>query len=383
VGAVRGLHSSRYTHPEFARLERQLLCSSWQPACHVSDLPAAGTAMRFDTAGRTAVLLRGADGVIRAFQNVCRHRGSRLVDGDPRTGLAFCVQGRLRCPYHGWEYDDRGALVQVPQEEAYPGLDKAALGLPELAVETWLGFVFVAYARPQRSVAEMLAPVRGELEGHRLDALRRLAEPRVQRLQADWKLVIEHRLDQGHLDVARPTLKPRVTRQNAIEGRGEDVLRIVARVESGPGMTWSSRAYDRWLPELADLPLERRRQWTSYFLWPNSAFVVTPDRVVLLRALPALAGGSQLRSVVYALPDASREMRLARYLHQRVARQAAAHDQRVIERVQQGHASGDAVQTPLATHETGVRWFVERMRKAIPSTQVRRTPQTRARRKGG
>ena len=91
-----------------------MLLESWQLACHVSDLPAAGTALRFDFAGRTAVLLRGRDGEIRAFLNVCRHRGSRLVDGDPRTGLAFCVHGRMRCPYHGWEYDDRGALAHVP-----------------------------------------------------------------------------------------------------------------------------------------------------------------------------------------------------------------------------------------------------------------------------
>ena len=364
MGAVEGLPAGRYTHPESFRFDRELLCASWQPAGHVSDLPAAGTALRFDCAGRTAVLLRGGDGKVRAFLNVCRHRGSRLVDGDPRTGLAFCVQGRLRCPYHAWEYDERGALVHVPHESDYPGLDKTSLGLPELAVEIWLGFIFVAFERPARSVAEMLGPVRAELEPYRFEALRRLTEPRVQRYQADWKLVVEHRLDTAHLDIARPLLKPRVGGPIETSQCGEHVLRLSANIGAAAGAPWSARGYERWLPQASDLPEARRRLWASYFLWPNSALTVSPDRVVVTRVLPVQAGQSLLRSVIYALPDASREMRIARYLHHRVARQAGLHDQRVVERVQQGLASGDAAPGPIAARETGVRWFVGRMRPA-------------------
>jgi phenylpropionate dioxygenase-like ring-hydroxylating dioxygenase large terminal subunit len=379
VGAVQGLHASRYTHADFARLEREQLLKSWQFACHVSDLPAAGTALRFDFAGRTGVLLRGRDGGIRAFINVCRHRGSRIVDGDPRTGLAFCVHGRLRCPYHAWEYDDLGSLVHVPHEETYPGLDRSALGLPELPVETWLGLVFVAFEPPARSIAEMLEPVRPELEASRLEALRRLGEPRVQRYQADWKLVCQHRLDTYHLAVARPLLKPRVGGRIGIETRGDDVLRLSAQICAAGTATWSARAYDRWLPESIELPKDRRRLWASYFVWPNLAISVSPDMVAVTRVMPAQPGQSLLRSVTYALPDASREMRIARYLNQRIARRAGDDDRRVVERAQRGIATGDATQGPIASDETGLSWFVERMRRAVPAPKTRRTRAIRAR----
>ena len=82
-------------------------------------------------------MIRGGDGQVRAFANVCRHRGSRLVDG---TG--GCAR-RLTCPYHAWTYAADGRLVGVPQREDYPGLDPAALGLIPVELEAWHGFLFV------------------------------------------------------------------------------------------------------------------------------------------------------------------------------------------------------------------------------------------------
>lgn len=337
-----------------------VLLNSWQLACHLSDLPACGTAMRFDFAGRSAVVLRGKDGAIRAFLNVCRHRGSRIVDGDPHTGLAFCVAGRLRCPYHGWEYDETGALAHVPDEARYARIEHSALGLPPIAVECWLGFVFLAFEPPPRSLAEMLEPVRVELGAHRFESLRRLSEPRVQRYQADWKLLCEHRLDTYHSKVARPALKPLVGRSFEFAARGEDVLRVTARIEAEGVGNWSARAYSRWLPALEELPVERRRLWSSYFVWPNLALNVFPDQVVVAQVMPVQPGASLLRTVAYALPDASREMRLVRYLNRRISRHASLEDRRVVERTQQGLDTGDATPGPLACDEQGLLWFAAR-----------------------
>ena len=361
MAPTRGLHGSRYTSPEFAALEReQVLLNSWQLACHVSDLPASGTALRFDFAGRSAVVLRGKHGVIRAFLNVCRHRGSRIVDGDPHTGLAFCVAGRLRCPYHAWEYDETGALAHVPDETRYPGIERSTLGLQPIAVACWLGFVFIAFEPPPRSLAEMLEPVRVELEAHRFESLRRLSEPRVQSYQADWKLLCEHRLDTYHVNVARPALKPLVGRSFECAARGEDVLRVTARIEAEGVTTWSARAYSRWLPSRAELPEERRRLWSSYFVWPNLALNVYPDQVVVAQVMPVQPGASLLRTVAYALPDASRELRLVRYLNRRISRHASLEDRRIVERTQQGLETGDAAPGPLALDEQGLLWFVAR-----------------------
>ena len=366
MAATRGLHGLRYTDPEYARRERELLLHSWQLVCHTSDLPAAGTAMRCDFAGRSAFVVRGRDGSVRAFLNTCRHRGSRLVDGDPHTGLAFCVNGRLRCPYHGWQYDDAGALAEVPGADRYPGLDRAALALPAVAVESCLGFVFVAFEPPARSIAAMLDPVRSELEAYRFESLRRIGEPGVRRCMADWKLICEHQLDASHGAIARPSLKPMVGRDREFAARGADVCRMSARVAGEDAASWSARAYDRWLPPVAGLPAELSRLWCRYFLWPNLVLDVYPEQLITARVLPLRAGEALLRTVAYASADASREMRLARYLNRRVSRQAAAVDRTLVERTQQGIATGDYVPGPLAQDESGLRWFVERVRRAMP-----------------
>ena len=175
---MQALAGACYTSPEFFALERErILLPSWQLVCHIADLPAPRTAIRFDFLGRSALLLRGADGKVRGFSTVCRHRGSRLVDGDATTGLAFCVDGRVHCPSHGWEYDQEGALVNVPRETEYPGLDRAGLGLQPVAVATGLGFVFAAFERPPATLESRLQECAAELEPHRLPAMRRLIEP--------------------------------------------------------------------------------------------------------------------------------------------------------------------------------------------------------------
>jgi carnitine monooxygenase subunit len=380
VAPLLGLNGRRYTDPEFARLERtRVLLPSWQLAGHVSDLPAAGTALRFDFAGRSAVVLRGRDGKLRAFLNVCRHRGSRLVDGDARTGLAFCVAGRLRCPYHAWEYDDQGALAHVPDDGQYEGLERAQLALQQVGCETWGGFVFVAFEPPAQPVARMLEPVQAELGAYRGDALRRLGEPTLERVGADWKLMCEQRLDQHHLAVARPALKPAIGQGLGLDVIGNDIVRTTAAIAAAEGTSWSVRAYAKWLPESAALPAACRRTWSRYFIWPNLTLDVFPDLVVATSFLPAGPGEALARTLAYGVPDASREWRLARYLNQRVRRHAAAEDRRMLERVQQGMATGDYLAGPVADAEAGLRWYIERMRRAAPATVVKSGMPARAR----
>ena len=117
-----------YNHPEMTRLETErVLRPSWQIACHVSSLPASGDYVAFDLGADSVLVLRDRDGAIRAFHNVCRHRGARLVDG---TG--HCP-GAVTCPYHGWSYRFDGSLRAIPGAETFPGLDRGAHALNEIA----------------------------------------------------------------------------------------------------------------------------------------------------------------------------------------------------------------------------------------------------------
>jgi carnitine monooxygenase subunit len=364
---MQGLPGTCYTDPEFFAAERErVLLPSWQLVCHVADLPAPGTAIRCDFLGRSALLLRGPDGQVRGFGNACRHRGSRLIEGDAITGLAFCVDGRVRCPSHGWEYDSSGALVAVPREAQYPGLDRAQLGLRPIAVETGLGFVFAAFERPPGTLAGRLQDCAAELEPCRLPSLRRLAEPLVTRCRANWKLVCEQAIDSHRASPAQP--KPRAASESR-HGytRHGDLLRIMGEISGDDAAAWSMRAYAQRLPDQLQLPPARRRLWTRYLLWPNLLLDVYPDQVVVQQILPLGPADTLIREVSYGLPDGSRELKLARYLNRRTGRRFAAADRRVAERRQSGIET-EGGPGPLAADDQGVRWFVGRMRAAVPET---------------
>ena len=95
----RGLPAWVYNHPEMTRLEyERLLKPSWQIVCHISQIPSAGDYVTFQLGADSVIVLRERDGGIRALRNVCRHRGTRLLEG------AGKCHGRITCPYHGWSY---------------------------------------------------------------------------------------------------------------------------------------------------------------------------------------------------------------------------------------------------------------------------------------
>jgi phenylpropionate dioxygenase-like ring-hydroxylating dioxygenase large terminal subunit len=367
---VLGLPAGWYLDPARATLEfAQVFAGSWQFVCHVSDLPAAGTAARFDCASRSAIVLRAGSGELRAFRNVCRHRGARLIDGDRATGLAFCVDARLRCPYHGWTYDDSGALVAIPESQRHAALDHSAQGLYPLPVQQWRGLVFVAFGPPARPLHEALEQVAGSWPD--LGGLRRLAEPASVACGADWKLACEHLLDAQHRFVARPGLKPCVYAVPEFDRTGADAMSGTAALASEDQGSWSARAYRRLASESA--PAAARAEFV--FLWPGTLLQLTPEGLTVQQVLPGLAGRCSLRESRYGATDAGRETRLLRYLHARVRRHALAMDLRLLERTQHGLGNLEpGAAGPVADNEPALRWFIQRLRRACGSAAADAKP---------
>jgi phenylpropionate dioxygenase-like ring-hydroxylating dioxygenase large terminal subunit len=127
-----------YSDPDYFAVEMaRVIRPSWQIVCHVSDIPATGDWHTLDYAGESVIVVRGDDLVLRAFTNVCRHRGSRLVDE-----ASGCAR-KLVCPYHAWTYELDGRLSGVPGKSEYPMLDMKAASLSPVELEIWHGFVFV------------------------------------------------------------------------------------------------------------------------------------------------------------------------------------------------------------------------------------------------
>jgi phenylpropionate dioxygenase-like ring-hydroxylating dioxygenase large terminal subunit len=353
---VQGLPFSLYLDPARAPHEAQtVFAASWQFVCHASDLPAPGTAARFDCAGRSAVVLRTRAGGLQAYRNACRHRGARLVEGDAHTGLAFCVDGRLRCPYHGWTYDEAGALVAIPDQQRFDAtFDPSRHALHPIHVAQWRGLVFVAFEQPREALADALHGVFPDWPD--FASLRRVIEPRTVACPADWKLAVEHLLDTAHIGVPRPGPRPRLFDPPKFEPCTEAALAARAAIGAdAAGAPWSARAYRgllRRMQPAAD-------QAGYIFLWPNTLLQFAFDGIAVLQVLPGTTGVCSYRESRYAQPDVSREMRLLRYLHQRVRRQSLRADALLLARVQQGLASA-LEPGPIATGEAGLRWFASR-----------------------
>ena len=176
-----------YHDPEFFAVEMErLIRPAWQIVCHESDVADPGGWRTLDILNESVLVIRGADGVVRAFANVCRHRGSRLVDGTDG-----CAR-RLTCPYHGWTYAADGRLIGVPHKADYPGLETERLGLIPIELEAWRGFLFVRLVGGGPSVAEMMAPYEAELAPYRFEELRALGRITLRPRDINWKNVADN-----------------------------------------------------------------------------------------------------------------------------------------------------------------------------------------------
>ncbi len=364
-----GLPAWAYTDPDFFALERtKLFASSWQIVCHESDIAKRGAYATLNFLGALAFLIRGDDGVIRAFQNVCRHRAARLLD-DP---FGQC-SSRIVCPYHAWTYDLGGRLVGVPGQDGYEAFDKKDYGLRPLALGACGGFVFVRFGENGQSFDEFVEPLREEFEIYKTVEMRALGRITLREREVNWKIATENYVDCLHLPVAHDGLNGLVGDTYRLNIKG-DAYYIDASVEDLPSQSLSVRAYRKFLPEVAHLPPERQRRWVYIKLWPNLAFDIYPDQIDFMQFIPLSPGRTLLREISYALPDDRREMRAARYLNWRINRVVNVEDMDIIERVQAGFGMGDYEPGPISRDEICLVDFAERMRRELPVCRERQNP---------
>ncbi len=364
-----------YTDPEALAVEiDRVIRPSWQIVCHESDIAGAGDYHTLDYAGESVIAIRGADGQVRAFTNVCRHRAMRLVEGP--SGWAK----KLVCPYHAWSYETDGRLTGVPFRADYPTLDMAANGLAPVEVEIWNGFVFVRLEdRGGPSVAAMMAPYAEEIAPYRFADMRTLAPVRLRERPVNWKNVGDNYSDGLHIPVAHPGLTRLFGKSYRIEAQPW-VDRMSGEIDDNrPGNFWE-RFYRAHMPRTPHLPEGAGRRWLYYKLWPNQAFDVYADQIDFMQWLPLTPTSCVLREMAFALPDAfipqddRREMKLVRYANWRINRLVNAEDTWLISRVQQGMASRSYIAGPIGASEVCLRSFAAKIRTLIPEARQPQAP---------
>ena len=350
-----------YYDESFQELERrQIFQPAWHLVCHVTDIPNPGDYQTFAMFKERAVVVRGRDGAIRAFHNVCRHRAARLLDGDSGN-----CGGRITCPYHAWSFALDGKLLAVPFIEEYENFAKADFPLFPIEHDVAGGFVYIRFEPGGPSLAEYLQPVTGELALYRFDEMQPLLPIRSRLREVNWKNACDNYVDALHIRVAHPGLNSLVRDTYRLEvDRGVD--KIYADIEAVNSADLSVQAYRQMLPDVAHLPEERKRMWHYFRLFPALMFDVYPDQIDFMQFIPLTPTTCILRDGAYALPDDRREMKAARYLNQRLNRDVNAEDKVLIERVQEGMGSSRFSVGPLGRNEICLRNFAERVRNTIP-----------------
>ena len=359
-----------YDDPGFFALERErVFMPSWQLVCHEADMPESGDYVTFDFMGEPLVALRGGDGAVRVFFNVCRHRASRLLDGSQGN----CGRA-VQCPYHAWTYGLDGSLRKVPYEKTFDGFDKAAHGLAQPQTEVWNGFVFARIEDDGGpSVAALMAPYAEELAPYRFTEMKPLGRVTLRPRSVNWKNITDNYADGLHIPVAHDGLTSLFGSSYRIEVGGM-VHKMSGEPVERTAQGWSVRGYLKHLPQANHLPEGRRRLWAYYKLFPNLAFDVYPDQIDFMQMIPISPTETVIREIPYALPDDRREMRAARYLNWRINRVVNTEDTQLVANVQAGMASRSYAAGPLSREEVCLRDFAETMRRRLPVCRLPEAP---------
>jgi phenylpropionate dioxygenase-like ring-hydroxylating dioxygenase large terminal subunit len=359
-----------YTDPEFLGVEiERVIRPSWQIVCHASDIAQPGNYRTIDYVGESVIVVRGEDGVIRAFANVCRHRAMRLVEGP-----SGCAR-KLVCPYHAWAYETDGRLSGVPMKADYPALQLDDHGLSPVALELWHGFVFVRLADTGfPSVASMMAPFEDEIAPYRLADMRCIADVRLRERALNWKNLGDNYSDNLHIPVAHDGLARIFGKSYEIGAHGW-ADRMKGDLVDRPSDNFWERFYQTHLPRMPHLPDVAQRRWLYYKLWPNMAFDIYADQIDFMQWIPTGPTTCILREMAYALPSGDdRTMKLVRYANWRINRVVNREDTWLIERVQRGMASRSYGAGPIGRSEVCLRSFASKIRTLIPEARLHKAP---------
>jgi Rieske 2Fe-2S family protein len=276
-GGARALPGSYYTSSAiFARELEQIFANRWLYAARQSELAQPGSYLLFELAQDSILIVRGEDDEIRAFHNVCRHRGARLCV------TAGHAQGRIRCPYHAWSYALDGRLLGAPNMTDVVDFDKAEYPLLPVATALWEGFVFINLAPSPVPFAEAFAPIHGAFSAWGIPRLIR-AEQVTYEVAANWKLIFQNFAECYHCPIIHPALNqitPYLGAQNNLQC-GEILGGPMQMRGADSSMTVSGHLCG---PPLVD-GLERQRVY-YYTIFPGMFLSLHPDYVLTHRLQP-------------------------------------------------------------------------------------------------
>lgn len=328
----RTLPAALYRDPAAYDRERTgVFRACWQFLGHESEAASAGDYLAGDVAGWPVLAVRGKDGVLRGFHNVCRHRAGPLVsDAKGNCG------GELTCRYHGWRYTLDGRLRNAVAFGATESFDPREFGLHPVRLQTWRGFVFVNVGGEAEALDDLVAPL-DRLFDERGVTIGPATLRRSHELACNWKTYVENYLEGYHIDAVHPGLAAEVdTTSYNVRMDGAVAVHEVATNSGVNDGLWA-------------------------WLWPNLAFNVYRYGLMVEHMQPVGHDRTRL-DYLYFYDPATADMDAVL-----AASDTLTHEDKVIcEAVQRNLNAGVydwGVLSPR--HEVGVGWFQKRVSESL------------------
>ena len=267
----------------FAKEQDEIFSREWVLIGHQSQFAEAGDYFTAEVAGESLIVVRDKQGAIHGFYNVCRHRGSRLIEN--RNGQCAAIQ----CPYHAWTYALDGRLIGAPHMDETPSFNKADYSLGQAQLDLWEGFIFVnlADASTQRggygSLQEWFAPLTERFSRWNLPALR--SAKRIEyNVHANWKLMFQNYSECYHCLGVHPELSKISPYDSAENDLTEGpFLGGFMRIATDKSLTMSGNACALPVGNFGDQDF---RLVFYYSIFPNMLLSLHPDYVMVHRLQP-------------------------------------------------------------------------------------------------
>lgn len=339
-----------YTSPDILARETDTLFKKGALCVGLSaDVPASPEWMVHDIAGRSVILARDTGGTLRAFLNVCRHRGAPVAEGRGTSR-------RFTCPYHGWTYGIDGALAARPAEEGFDAIGKDCMGLTPLPVSEKYGLIYLS-CDPKRdsvSVDDSLGLAASEIAAFNLGTYYRFGTRKIDK-HMNWKLVIDTFLEAYHLEALhKKSLAPMIFNTYSAWDEWGSIGRLTAARKSITEMGDGSLG-----PHVTQL----------HFLFPNTVLIHQQDHVETFQAFPK-NGSPDAVDIVVSLycptkPDTESAERHWANNFDLLMNVTETEDFALCEKIQKGFYSAAQTHVTYGRNEPGLQHYHRSIKQAL------------------
>jgi Rieske 2Fe-2S family protein len=295
VAGAKTLPQKYFVSPDiFEQEQARVFSTQWLLVGHQNQIAKPGEFLVNGVAGESLIVIRDKNGEIHGFFNVCRHRGTRLIEDG--SGHASAIQ----CPYHAWTYGLDGRLIGAPHMDEVPGFDKADYSLRAVNLKIWEGFIFVNLAGKEaatknsdyKSLEDWFAPLNGKFSSWNMAFLR--SAKRIEYdVRANWKLMFENYSECYHC----PGVHPQLQKVSPYDSAENDLtegpfLGGFMRINKGAGLTMSGKAcalaIEQDHPPSAGYGVTSKQEKLVFYysIFPNMLLSLHPEYMMVHQLWP-------------------------------------------------------------------------------------------------